>query len=422
MKEIISENLKLLAKEFNAENAKLYIVGGFVRNYLMNLPASDLDICGAKVNEEVIKICNKLHFKCVVINKKLGTLLITAGNENYEYTAFRTENYPNGGSHTPETVTFVKDIKQDAQRRDFTVNCIYYDILGDEIIDFYKGEKDVKLKKLRCIETPQKVFSSDGLRLLRLVRFACALNFKIEKNTYKQAKKFAFQLRDVSGERITKEFKEIMVSDYVNNRGNFYGMKYLNKLNLFKHAFHLSCNKFKIKLKNTYYKQFLKANKELRFNAFLILFLLNYHNFKIQSLNNITYNVNRLFGNEGLRCGCDLNALIKDYSFVQSCLFNKKLNNFVFVNYHNLTEQHKKNINIFCDKNFLSRGVLALKMKNIPLNEKELNLSNSDIAGVLGEKRISFAKKYLFEKCVLGEIKNEKEILLAQLQALKREK
>ena len=127
----ISENLRKLAKEFN--KTSLYIVGGYVRDSLLGYIPNDIDIASSMPTDDVIKICKKLKFKCNVINKKLGTLSIVAGDETYEYTTFRRESYSQK-NHTPDIIEFVDDIVIDCMRRDITINSIYYDINQNNIV------------------------------------------------------------------------------------------------------------------------------------------------------------------------------------------------------------------------------------------------------------------------------------------------
>ena len=176
----ISKTLQKLAKEFEKKNCHLYIVGGFVRDSLLGYNPQDIDITSSMRIEDVEKICQKLKFKCKIINKHLGTLLISAPKEKYEYTTFRKESYARG-MHSPDKVEFVDDIKLDALRRDFTINALYYDIANDEIIDLLGGKKDLEQGIIRTCNDPMITLKDDGLRILRCIRFASTYNFKLTK-------------------------------------------------------------------------------------------------------------------------------------------------------------------------------------------------------------------------------------------------
>ena len=191
----------------------LYIVGGFVRNSILGLTNLDIDIVSALKVEEVEKLLKDSRFKIKIKSKTLGSALITLDSgEICEYTTLRRDFYPNNGQHMPEKVEFINDVREDAKRRDFTCNAIYYDIKNEKILDFYNGIEDINKKVIRAVETPKFVFSHDGLRILRLFRFQCELNFKIDKQTKEGALLYLNNLRDVSGERFIYEITQILHS------------------------------------------------------------------------------------------------------------------------------------------------------------------------------------------------------------------
>ena len=400
-----------LAQEFEKQNSRLYVVGGYCRNYLLDLTSSDIDICGSLKGDEVKEICGRLNFDCVVVNKKLGTLLISHASDRFEYTTFREENYPKGGDHSPQKVEFVTDLFVDAKRRDFTINCIYYDILGDKFVDPYGGMCDVKKRVVKCVETPEFVFSSDGLRILRLVRFSCQLGFKISRKTFKVAREQSVLLKDISAERISKELKEIVVADYKYGSKRRDTIKYINKLHILRHIFKLS---YDLKLKNKgYINKFFECEKELRYKTFLMLILLQYFNYDYTNFNNLTFAINRLYGNDGIKCGIDLQTLARTYDFVQKYLFCPHTQ-MLFAEYHNLKGNEKNITNVFCDKVYLSQGVLALKQRNVPLNEKDLKISNETLLKNVDNKNISKIRQQLFFECFCGGVANDGDALLSR--------
>ena len=126
-----------LTKLANLFTVDLYVVGGYLRNQLMGLENEDIDICSSLTIKEVELLLRGTEFAFKVKSKTLGTAIILRGNDRYEYTTFRKDYYPNNGQHTPESVDFIDSIEEDAKRRDFTCNAIYYDIKNDKLIDFY---------------------------------------------------------------------------------------------------------------------------------------------------------------------------------------------------------------------------------------------------------------------------------------------
>lgn len=211
----------------------VYVVGGYVRNAFAGLGETDVDLSGPMV---ATALGVEPERRVRMVNYRLGTAIIKSGREEYEYTPFRTENYAPGGGHTPTEVFFTSDMRADAARRDFTCNSIYYDPIRDEIFDFYNGQADIEKHILRAYN-PVRVFSSDGLRILRLVRLACELGFKIDGETAKVAMAQADYLRDISPERKREELGRILTADtkYGVENAHYRGMKLLERMGLWKY-------------------------------------------------------------------------------------------------------------------------------------------------------------------------------------------
>ena len=228
----ISLNLKKLSKFF-PEN--LYIVGGYVRNKILKIEGSDVDLASAVDIEEVSKRLQGTDYVVKVKNLKTGSLLISIGGERYEYTAFRKDVYSDSGSHSPIRVERTSDIRDDAVRRDFTINSIYYNINTDEIVDYYHGIIDLKDRIIRCNINPDEILRYDGERVLRMVRIAGELDFKIDKETLKSAQKFVSNLKELTGSRKYTEIEKILYCDkrYNLNQGSLKrALEFLNKLNV----------------------------------------------------------------------------------------------------------------------------------------------------------------------------------------------
>lgn len=206
---VIPKNLRDLSTIFPGE---LYIVGGYVRNSIMGIKTDDIDLAASLTIDELEKVLVDTKFQLKVKNKSLGSAYICVDEEKYEYTTFRKDTYLQGGAHTPEKVEFIRSVSEDAKRRDFTCNALYYDIKNDRLLDFYDGFNDIHKKVLRAVETPDEVLCHDGLRILRMFRFQGELNFKIDKATFMSAVKHVTNLRDVSGERVISEITKILHS------------------------------------------------------------------------------------------------------------------------------------------------------------------------------------------------------------------
>ena len=212
----------------------IYITGGYLRNHIAGLGETDIDLSGPLV---ATALCLPKNYQIRVVNYRLGTAQIKCGAEEYEYTPFRIESYGPGGKHTPLTVQFTSDLRQDAARRDFACNSIYYNLKTGEVTDLFGGRKDAENKILRSFD-PERIFADDGLRLMRLVRIAAETGFKIETNTAQAAMKNAELLADISPERKRAELDRILVADqkYGVPNAHYRGIKLLYQFGLLKHV------------------------------------------------------------------------------------------------------------------------------------------------------------------------------------------
>lgn len=209
----------------------VYVVGGFVRNSLCGYKCTDIDIAGPI---PALALSLPSRATMTMVNHRMGTAQIVYDGVKYEYTPFRVEVYGEGGEHTPTRVSFTTDIYADAARRDFCCNAIYYDVKRDEIVDPLGGVRDAELKILRGCN--KHVFESDGLRLLRLVRLAAELGFKIEGETARAAKAMSDNLADITSERKRMELDKILHADLANDVKNaqYRGLRLLKQLDLWK--------------------------------------------------------------------------------------------------------------------------------------------------------------------------------------------
>lgn len=192
--------------------APLYIVGGYVRDSLLGIECHDVDICSKLRVETLRNALLTSDFEISDKNLRMGTVVISKGGFKAEYTSFRSDSYACGsGAHSPEEVKFTDDIVLDAQRRDFCCNTVYLDAASGDIVDPLGGENDIRDKLLR--RAKEDVLEADGLRILRLVRFAAELGFKPTEDTLASAKQNAWRVRDISAERIRDELDGCFTAD-----------------------------------------------------------------------------------------------------------------------------------------------------------------------------------------------------------------
>ena len=193
-----------ILEKFNEAGYEAYFVGGCVRDYLLNDNFSDIDITTNALPDEVKKIFRK----SIDTGIQHGTVTILVDEDSFEVTTFRTEDdYID--HRTPEKVEFVSDLKEDLDRRDFTINAMALDSKG-KLYDYHCGEKHLRNKIIKTVNNPNERFFEDALRMLRAFRFSSKLGFEIEENTLKAIKNNAELIKFVSIERIVNEFRKLL--------------------------------------------------------------------------------------------------------------------------------------------------------------------------------------------------------------------
>lgn len=211
-----------ILKIFNQNGYEAYFVGGCVRDYLLGEDFSDIDITTNALPDEVKKVFRK----SIDTGIQHGTVTILVNGDSYEVTTFRTEeDYTNHRS--PEKVEFVSNLREDLDRRDFTINAMALDYNG-KLFDYHNGDQDLNSKIIRTVNNPNERFYEDALRMLRAFRFSSKLGFEIENNTLNAIKKNAELIKFVSIERIVNEFKKLLAG-----KGNLRSLELLidSKLN-----------------------------------------------------------------------------------------------------------------------------------------------------------------------------------------------
>lgn len=203
----LPNNVQYILEKFNSNGFEAFIVGGCVRDYLLNKKPQDYDITTNAFPEKI----EDLFDKTIPTGIKHGTVTVLIDKTPYEVTTYRVDGeYLN--NRKPKDVKFVSNIEEDLSRRDFTINAMAYSpYLGFK--DYFNGKDDLKNKLIRCVGNPDKRFSEDALRMLRAIRFSCQLNFKIEKLTAESIKKNFKLIKNISMERIQSEFTKIILSD-----------------------------------------------------------------------------------------------------------------------------------------------------------------------------------------------------------------
>jgi poly(A) polymerase len=186
--------------------------GGCVRDMLLGRPAKDHDVATSAHPEEVMK----LFRRTLKVGAKFGVVIVLDAGQQVEVATFRTESGYVDGRH-PSHVEFA-GAREDAKRRDFTINGMFFDPVEEKVKDFVGGRKDLRARLLRTIGSASERFSEDYLRMLRAVRFAAQLGFTIETRTWAAVTSHAAQISKISAERITVEL-EAVITDPNRARG-----------------------------------------------------------------------------------------------------------------------------------------------------------------------------------------------------------
>ena len=203
----LSRSLKSFSRRFTEAGYDCYLVGGAVRNMLLEIPTDDFDIATNAKPDEVMRLFRRV----IPTGIRHGTVTVLHRGLHMEVTTFRTESQY-GDSRRPDGVEFVGSIDDDLSRRDFTMNAVAVDCRTGEVIDPTGGMIDIDRCLIRAIGDPGNRFSEDGLRLIRACRFAAQLGFTIHPDTFDGIRTNLPALRGVSPERIRDELFKILAS------------------------------------------------------------------------------------------------------------------------------------------------------------------------------------------------------------------
>ena len=184
-----------------------YIVGGAVRDLLIEKNPKEYDICTSATPNEI----NKIFKKSKLVGQSFGVSIVLQDKYAFEIATFREDFDYLDGRH-PDKVKYTKNVEHDVKRRDFTVNGLLFDPIANKIIDYCDGLLDLKNKIIRTIGDPFERFSEDYLRILRAIRFSNQLNFEIEKKTSIAMDELSHKVVNISIERVRDEISKILLS------------------------------------------------------------------------------------------------------------------------------------------------------------------------------------------------------------------
>jgi len=194
-----------IVEKLRLRGYEAFFAGGWVRDFFLHRRPKDIDIATSALPDEVMRIFpNSRSF-----GAQFGVIQVSLYGHTFEVATFRSDNPYLDGRH-PSSVTF-SGPEQDALRRDFTINGLFYDPIADRLIDYVHGRSDIQGKLIRTIGNPVERFTEDKLRMMRAIRFACSLGFAIGPETWEAIRKLAHGILQVSWERIRDELSKIFM-------------------------------------------------------------------------------------------------------------------------------------------------------------------------------------------------------------------
>lgn len=197
--------IKKVLDKIEKNGFEAYLVGGYVRDSLLGIKTTDIDICTNALPKDLVEI----FANCNSIDNAYGVIKIINDKYNFDITTYRKENKYVG--HKPGEIEYINNLLVDINRRDFTINAMCMNSKG-QLIDLIEGRKDLKQKLIRAVGKPEKRIEEDPLRILRAVRFSTILNFKIDEELFEVMKIAAPSIQSLSMTRIKGEFDKIFAS------------------------------------------------------------------------------------------------------------------------------------------------------------------------------------------------------------------
>lgn len=204
MRPNMPEPVKQALDTLHEAGFEAYLVGGCVRDTLLGLSPHDWDVTTSALPEETAELFSAWPLSRQ--GEKHGTITVLFPGLPLEITTFRVDGQYTDHRH-PESVHFSRSLRQDLARRDFTVNALAWD---GGLVDFFGGEHDLSLRRIRCVGTPQRRFEEDSLRILRALRFASVLSFSLEEATSAAVLQCRRMLSGIAAERIASEFLRLL--------------------------------------------------------------------------------------------------------------------------------------------------------------------------------------------------------------------
>lgn len=376
MNKLFKQGIKI-ANILEDNGYEAYIVGGSVRDLLLNRQINDIDITTNATPEEIEKVYK--DFKQIDIGKKFGTIKILNNNDEFEITTFRSEKGYSDGRH-PDKVSFTKSIYDDLKRRDLTINSIAF--RNGEIYDPFNGKKDIKNKVIKAVGNPEERIKEDALRILRAVRFSIQLDFKIDNELKEAIKRNKNRLDLVSKERINEELNKMLIAN------PFKTIKTLKELDILNNIF------TNIEIKNI--NKLKNIDKDIH-EILAIMFLTNNKDKVENTLRDLKYSNNDIEV---------ISQIVENYRENYSRYELRKMIFDIGIDNSKKTMEVFKIINGKENDNFEE-----ILNNNFPKSRKEIAISGDDIKklGFKEGKEIGSILKVIEEEILKGNVENDKE-------------
>ncbi|EOA9796528.1 CCA tRNA nucleotidyltransferase [Staphylococcus aureus] len=238
MDKSLFEQARPILEQIQDNGFEAYYVGGSVRDYVMGRNIHDIDITTSATPDEIESIFSHT----IPVGKEHGTINVVFNDENYEVTTFRAEeDYVD--HRRPSGVTFVRDLYEDLQRRDFTMNAIAMDT-AYKLYDYFDGQQDINNRIIRTVGIAEERFQEDALRMIRCLRFQSQLSFDIAMETFEAMRTQMADIKFLSIERIVIELTKLMRG--INVEESFNHLKSLKAFNYIPYFEQLDMNQINV--------------------------------------------------------------------------------------------------------------------------------------------------------------------------------
>ncbi|HCX1943600.1 TPA: CCA tRNA nucleotidyltransferase [Staphylococcus aureus] len=238
MDKSLFEQARPILEQIQDNGFEAYYVGGSVRDYVMGRNIHDIDITTSATPDEIESIFSHT----IPVGREHGTINVVFNDENYEVTTFRAEeDYVD--HRRPSGVTFVRDLYEDLQRRDFTMNAIAMDT-AYKLYDYFDGQQDINNRIIRTVGIAEERFQEDALRMIRCLRFQSQLSFDIAMETFEAMRTQMADIKFLSIERIVIELTKLMRG--INVEESFNHLKSLKAFNYMPYFEQLDMNQINV--------------------------------------------------------------------------------------------------------------------------------------------------------------------------------